>query len=491
MAPISEMGYLGMNATDEYPVPNRYVGLAENFYLEGRAYKMRPGIVQAGSQIVDNKPIQAVGHYQELDGTYHTFAVCNAELYEYTWATDSWASVGMVAAGITISASAQVDWAVSRGRLILTDGTTKPVMYDPSGPTYTSLTNAPISGGVEIYYDKVFFYDLPGANSNVFEWSDEADPVNGYTGSNQDWEFAQTDTGSVTAMIGMNEKMPVFKEDSIALLRGAAEDEFKTDAVREGVSETEGTPGRFNHVVVDGDVFYLSKEGPRFLSQGYRRIQLDLDEDGVNILGPHWAEFDRSEMGNSIVFRDKARNHVIWLASLSGATTKYEGLLYCVEEGAWSRITFANTYDFKCASSVENVEGDELAMIGDADGNVYIYGGTSTYDTYTARIRSRQYGIEMGMMQKRLAQVDWLFDITSSTFAAKTRVFLDGDTTADSLTERGFNYQGTGKRRYRRGFNIVGWTVGWELVVSSADGQCELHQTLVQMTTTGAHPSRG
>lgn len=494
LPPIVEMGYMGMHSTDEFPVPPQYMSLVENFYLQGRVFKMRPGMVQAGSQIAAF-PIQAVGHYQELDGTYHTFAICNAEMYEYTWATDSWASVGMVAGGIVIDSSATVDWALSRGRLIITDGVTKPVMYDPSGPTWTTLSNAPIAGGVEIYYDKVFFFDLPGANSNVFEWSDEADPVNGYTGTNQDWEFAQSDTGAVTAMVGMNVAMPIFKEDSIALLRGAEETDFQADAVREGVSETEGSPGKFNVIVVDGDVFYLSKEGPRILAKGYSRLELDVDEDGVNILGPHWAEFSRAGIANSFAFRDKARGHIIWLIPLAGETAKYEGLLYCVKESSWQRIAFDSSFNFTCGSSVENVAGDELAMLGDTTGNVYIYGQASTTDdngtNYVARLRSRQYGKSLGLIQKRLCQVDWLLDIKSAEFSAKTRLFIDGNTTADTMSERGFNYQGAGKRRYRRAFNQTAWSIGWELLVNAVDGQCELHQSMTQLTTVSGSPSRG
>jgi hypothetical protein len=495
------VGFLGMHATDEHPVPIRYVGLAENFYLKGRVWKMRTGITRAGSQLTggSGKPVQAVGHFEELDGTLHTFAICNADLHTYNWGTNSWSLIDLSVQGITLDSSSLCDWAVSRGRLIVTDGVNKPFMYDPSGPTYTTLSNAPIAGGVEIYYDKVFFFDLPGANSNVFEWSDEGDPVNGYTGDNQDWEFAQTDAGAVTNMVGLNEIMPVMKANSVALLKGAVEDAFQTDAVREGVSETDGPPGKFGTVVVEGDVFYITKSGPRQLHQGYRLLPLDRDEDNVNMLGPHWGEFDKSEIANAIAFYDENedRNHVVWLMALDGATAKYEGLLYCVEEGSWARIAFPSTFDFKCVGSVENTEGEEFVMLGDDDGNVWIYGDdTVTTDNGTgfdARLRSRQYGQSLGTVQKRLAQVDWRIDITSAGLAGATRIFRDGIITIDHWldSERGFSYPSSGIKVYRRGFNDVGWTVGWELIVNSAEGQCEVHSAVTQITTVGAHPSRG
>jgi hypothetical protein len=443
------------------------------------------------------KIVQATGHFLELDGTYHTFAICNADLHLYNWATDSWSVVDLSAEGVTLDASAKVDWAVSRGRLIATDGVNKPFMWSPATDTYTVLTQAPISNGIEIYYDKAFFFDLPGDNSVVFEWSNEGDPETGYAGENFDWEFVQTDGGPVTCLVGMNESMPVFKEDSIALLRGAANDEFKTDAVREGVSETEGTPGKWNVISVEGDIYYLAKLGPRTLVQGYNLVPLDLDQDGVNVLGPHWKAFSTNEIANAIVFNDRERRHVVWLTALDGETAKYEGLLYSITEGSWSRIAFDSSFDFKSAASVEDLYGAELVMLGDDDGNVWIYGEPDvTLDGdagYNCRIRSREYGSHLGGVQKRLCQVDWVLNVTSDTLSGVTRVWLDGDNTPGAFdeSERGFYMPTTGKKRYRRAYNHVGWTVGWELEVNSGDGQCELHQTLTQISTVGAHPSRG
>jgi hypothetical protein len=499
LPPISEVGFLGMHATSEHTVPLRYVGLAENFYLDGRAWKMRPGIRQAGSQLTggSGKPVQMVAHFEALDGTYYTVAICNADLFTYNWATNAWAQTDLATKSITIDSSAKCDWAVSRGRLIVTDGVNKPFMFDPSGPTYTTLTNAPIAGGDEIYYDKAFLYDLPGANGNVFEWSDEGDPVNGYAGENQDWEFAQTDGGPVTCMVGLNEKMVVMKEDSIALLKGAVEDSFQTDAVREGVSETEGTMGKWNVVVVEGDVYHIAKTGPRTISGGYRLLPLDRDSENVNTLGPHWDEFDTNELANAIVFYDRKRNHIVWLTALAGETAKYEGLLYSIEEGSFSRITFASTWDFQCAASVENLTGEELVMLGDDDGNVWIYGEDNLYTDntagYLARIRSRQYGSSLGTVEKRIVQVDLTIHVASNPATFSTRAFIDGITDLDyfSSTDRARTVQRTGKYKYRRGMNHVGETVGWELRVSSDEGVIELHQAQTQLTASAVSESNG
>lgn len=492
LPPINDSGFRGMHASEDIAVPTGFLSLIQNCYLEGRKLKVRPGIVQAGAQLSAGNPVQVICHFEELDGTLHTVAICNADLFEYNWSTDSFSTTDLAGEGITVDPSAIMDWAVSRGRLIVTDGVNKPFMWDPSGPTFTTLSAAPIAGGVEIYYDRVFFFDLPGSDANVFEWSDETDPVNGYFASDQTWEFAQTDTGAVRNLVGLNEIMDVFKDDSIAMLKGAAEASFQTDAVREGVSETEGSPGKFLSQVVDGDVYYMSVNGPRVARSGMRRTPLDLDADGVNILGPIWDEFSVGQIRNGISFHDKKRRQLTWLMSLSGETTKYAGLTYSVESGSWAKTLFDSSFDFTCAASVENTDGEELVMLGDADGNVYIYDrdGDDNGTDFEYRVRSRQFGQSISVVQKRLAQVDLLIDVQDAPFSAKTRAYIDGEGD-DTVSERRFGYDTVGKRRYRRAFNHVGYTVGWEFVGSAQDGRCELLASVTAMTTTGQHRSRG
>lgn len=495
LPPVHENAWRGMHSNTVAPTPTNTVSLAQNFYLKGTRWRMRPGLLQTGAQLQGGgNKIQVIAHFEELDGTAHTVCICNGYFHEYNWGTDSWGA-GTLLSGvpITVDTSAVIDWAVSRGRIIFTDGVSRPFMWD--GTTWTQLTNAPISTGVEIYYDKVFFFGLLGADSNVFEWSDEGDPVNGYTGANQDWEFAQTDSGAVRSLVGLNDHMNVFKDDSVADIRGAVEDTFQTDAVREGISETEGSPGQYNIVVVDGDVYYLSVNGPRFLKAGIRRNELDVDPNGDEILGPEWDAFSQTELTDAIGVYDKKRKHILWLTALAGETSKYSGLLYSLETGAFSTLQFASSFNFESAAQVEDPDGNELIMLGDDDGNIYLYGDDANTDDngvgFTARLRSRQYGQSLAMAEKRLGQVDLVLNIVamgaSGSFRALMRPYLNGESpyAGPSSLEKSFGYEKVGRKRYRRNFNSVGHTVGWDFEVNSlTGGLCEIHAAMTQITTS-------
>ena len=494
LPPIQEQGFKGMNANLDQPVPVGFVSLAQNFFLEDGAWKPRPGIKLSGSAISANT-VQCIAHFNELDGTAHTVCIVNDGLYSYTWGTDTWAlTQDLSAAGITVSASALIDVTISRGRAIFADGVNDPFMWDPSGPTFTQLTAAAVTEQVEVYYDKVF-----GHAGLTFEWSDEGDPTAGYAGANQAWDFAQRDGGPLTALTPLNEHMVVFKEDSIASVRGAVEDTFQTDAVREGISETEGSPGFRNIQVVDGDVYYTSVRGPRVLVSGIKRVVLDEDELGNNILGPQWLAFERSEIQNSISFYDAERGLIVWLMALAGETSKYTGLMYSTQNGSFSVVQFASGFNFESAAAVEDPDGNEFVMLGDDSGQIYIWGdvlqaASDDGEAFTFRLRSRQYGQSLGVVQKRIAQVDLVLEILSAPFRGLMRPYLDGDpdgATKLKLTEKFFGYETLGKKRKVRGMNFVGWTVGWDLEIVSTQGQAEVHSALTQMTTTGRHGSRG
>lgn len=494
LPPVMENQWRGMSTNEDVSIPTGFVSLAENFYLDGTVYKMRPGLDLAGSGALAAAKATVV-HFQELDGTLWTVAFADADMWTYTWATDSWAQTDLATKSVTIDSSSVLDWCVSRGRLIITDGVNKPVMWNATTDTWTTLSNAPIAGGVTVYYDKVVFYDLPGSNAAVFEWSDEGDPTLGYSGDNQDWEFAQTDSGAITLMVGLNDVLPIWKQDSISKLAGSMEDTFQADAVREGISETEGAAGKFSAVVFDGDVFYLSQFGPRMLRRGVQKIDLDKDPDGNNLLQGTWSTFDPAEIQNAVAFLDKQRHHVVWLIPLAGETTRYKGIQYCIDNGSLNVFHIDTlSVDVVSACNAEDPDGNEWVLLGGADGKVYIYGGTSddAGSNFTARLRSRQYGKSMGVVQKRLVQVDWALNILDANFQAKTRPFVGDGVASDYANyERPVRIPNVKDGvQYRRQFNITGHAVGWDFEATEQGGRCAVLGAVTQLTTTANTPTR-
>lgn len=492
LPPINETGFKGLNANPDMPAPLGFVSLAQNFYMKGNRWVPRPGLLLSDEQISSDN-VQCLAHFEELDGTAWTVAIVGGDLYSYTWSTDTWAlEEDLSAASISQSTTAVTDFAISRGRIIFTDGVNDPWMWDPSTDTFTQLTEAPVSTQVTQYYDKSFFW-----SGLTLEWSDEGDPTDGYANDLQAWDFAQQDGGPLVSLVGLNEALLVFKQDSIASVRGAVEDTFQTDAVREGISETEGTPGYGNVQVVDGDVYYLSPQGPRVIVGGARRVPLDMDEQGNDILEDVWSTFARDELANAISFYDKERKLVVWLMAKSGETVKYSGIAYSTENGAFSTIEFSSGFNFLSAARVEDPDGNDYVMLGDDDGQIYIWGDPSQTQSddgtaFTLRLRSRQYGQSLGVVQKRICQTDLVLDVTAVPFRGLMRPYLNNQGSEQfELMEKSFGYETTGRKRYTRGFNQVGWTVGWDLEVLSTEGLCEVHAALTQLTTTGKHPSRG
>jgi N-acetylneuraminic acid mutarotase len=128
-----------------------------------------------GSEPSGDGICQGIYNFQELDGTVHTLAFANADMYEYNWGTNQWAMTDLSTKGVSVSAAAKLSFANSRGKLIVTDGVNTPWMWD-GATTYTLLTEAPIANMVCVYYDRVFFFDATATNIK-FEWSFPADPT--------------------------------------------------------------------------------------------------------------------------------------------------------------------------------------------------------------------------------------------------------------------------------------------------------------------------
>lgn len=481
LSPVAEPTFSGMFDNDSFPVPQGFFGYVENFYFKDGNVESRPGYRQLGSTLPAR--IQGVYHFEELDGTLHTVAISNGDLYDLNWGTEVWGLHDLSVAGITLSSAADVDFCVSRGRLIVTDGVNKPFMWDPANTTFTQLTNAPIADGCCIYYDKVFFYDIPGAE-NQFEWSDEGDPVNGYAGEDQAWEFAQTDAGRIVGLAPLNAWLFVFKGDSIAKLAGNADENFQTDAVREGVSTTEGLIAQRSIVQVDEDVYYLSERGPRLIRQG--QMFKPAEDAGKFGLKSVWDALDTSAWSTTIGVFDKARRHVIWIIPQSGGTGElYKGILYAVDDGAFSVITLDSSVDFGCIASAEDSSGTEHVLLGAESGKVYLYGESSqTSDDGVAIsrvLRSREYGRESHNIQRRLAEVH-LLARSSGGCTLSLAPIRDGTTLEgrEAVIE-------SGRTRYRRGFNVLGWTVGWELTQNELDEEVAIEGATVFFTGSGMH----
>ena len=461
--------------------PGRSLYLQNVFAHDGRLLG-RSGLNQLGSQLVDSS-VQGLYHFEELDGTIHIVAICNGDLYEYDDGTDSWSVTDLAAEGLTISSSAKVDFANSRGRLIVTDGVNTPFMWD--GSTFTELTAAPIAEGVTVYYDKVFFFAIP-SQRNSFEWSEEGDPTTGYDAKGFSWEFAQTDAGRVVALAALNELFNVLKQDSISSVRGAVNQNFQTDAVREGVSETEGLIGRRGVTILDGNPYFVSQRGPRAAVGGQRFTRLDDDDQRNNRLAETWEQVSRSTWDEVIAVVEPNRRQVWWALPSDDLV-----LVYGVDHDAWSVFTFPFTVE--AMAQAEFPSSEERVLIGDGSGNVYAYGDESVLSDDGAsiprKIRSRLYGAGNRAMVNRLVESRMIFEVGNGGLTFEVRPVVEGEV----KTNHGkmARFADAGRQRYRRGFNAVGTALGWEIYQDETGETLELEETTTLLTAVGSNASRG
>lgn len=462
LSPVSDGPFQGMLANSRVDAPPGFMAYIQNMLLIDGELSSRPGIDQIGSAIGGGNDVQGIYQWEMLDGTAYTCAFSNGDLYIYDWSGDSWTQYDLSAAGIVVDSSADINCCTSRGRLIFTDGVNKPVMV--TGPvatiSYTTLTNAPIAHRCGVYYDKVFFWDIPDYE-NEFQWSDEGDPVNGYSGENQAWEFAQTDAGRILGAAPLNERLNIFKEDSSTMLLGNADENFSTLAVREGLSETEGTPAGGSVVILDGDAYLISVNGPR-RARGGQVFESLHETQGVDYLRDVWAIFNKGSLSSSLGWVDKQEKMVGWLIPLVGESTLHTALVFNKPATAWSVFDFSG-FDFTAVGSAEDTDGNEWVLFGDADGKVYRYRvGLAQYtDAGTAiEVRARKRISDNTNLKKRLTQV--IFKFVVGNFEGEIRPFGDG-TVGDGKRFGFYDQAGATKElRYRRGFNLAAYEPGWE-----------------------------
>lgn len=487
LPPQMDGPFQGMLANSRVDTPPGFLSFIQNFFVDDGELRGRPGILSVGSAIGGGNDVQGIYQWQMLDGTQYTCAFANGDLYVLNWATSTWTQYDLSAEGLTVSTTGDINCCTSRGRLIGTDGVNRPFMITGelggAGESFTELSNAPIANRCGVYYDKVFFWDIPGYE-NEFQWSDEGDPENGYSGEDQAWEFAQTDAGRILGMAPLNERNVVLKEDSATMLMGSVDENFSTLAVREGLSETEGTVAGGSVVVLDGDVFTICANGPRRIRGGqvYESIH---DAGGVDYLRDEWAKVNRSAWSGSLGWVDRQEKHVGWLIPQGSSSDLNTALVFNTKNSSWSVFKFSG-YNFTAVGTVEDTSGNEWVFFGDDSGNVYKYrvGFDQWDDNGTAtelKATSRPLGTEQPALLKRVTETQFTFQLTGD-FQGEIRPVVDG-TAGDG--KRFAIYDETGKKRYRRGFNHAGYQPGWELYANKTDQTITVTKALTFLSVAG------
>lgn len=336
----------------------------------------RPGFDKIGAQLGSGGDVQFIGQYTEVDGTEHTIAIVGGKFYTLNWGTSTWgetieASV-FSSASITVNASARIYGVPFAGQMVFTDGANTPWMWDgTSAGGLTKLTNAPvIFGKPTVYYGKLFA--IKNAERSTFVWSEENDATTGYEagGFNNAWTLSQTDTNRLTALLGANEALYVWREYSTTQIVGEVTTNFASTGTREAVSSTAGTkaPGS---VFFDGsDVLFADAQGrPHVIRPGTEAIPVWQDF-AETIRGLDSGEFDDIEG-----YYDPTLELSLLAYQEEGATERSKQLGYRTTGQPLPRAACVfDGYSFTRVGVVKNAAGEPRVMHGSTDGYLYVHG---------------------------------------------------------------------------------------------------------------------
>ena len=261
------------SADPSLSVPDRCLAITNMYPLDpelGGGVIGRPGIQNIGGLIISSGYGQGLHQFTKKDGTEYTVAFAKGKFFTYNWATGVWTDQG-TGGGLSADPAVRVFCVTFHDLLIVNpnDGVNKPWSW--SGAASNSLTNASLAVGLPaVYYAKLFF--VKWADRTTIIWSEEGQENTGYeaAGYNNAWSLQQTqDQGQIYALVGMNDALYYWRENSIGYVSGAVNSDFRSTGTRAGVSQTVGTKSPGAIVVHDQEIYFLDRAGrPHVLSVG-------------------------------------------------------------------------------------------------------------------------------------------------------------------------------------------------------------------------------
>lgn len=469
LPPYRDERFLGQHDDTKTALPEGFVYRAENVLLENGRYRSRGGFTALGGRLAAND-VQGILSWEERDGTQHLTAICNSEQYE--WDGAAWQSQGLSGKGVSVDPSAQVDMLEFNGNLIVTDGVNQPWQWD-GNTTYTQPLNAEsvICRQLANYYVKLFLLDQ-NAVTNRLAWSYEGDVTNAqsFDPTNQ-WGFGQTDQGRIYGGMGHNERILIFKQDSVSAIRGPVDAAFQTDAVREGVSTTVGAVSGYAIVVGDNErTYFLSQLGPMAIGQGAMALtNIAQGANGEEFLKETWARVNKGYWENSWATYYRPDNLILFGVPLDENTIPKHALVYQIDEHAWCLWSLgAAGTEATCATMYEDADGDEWLVIGSSSGWVQRYeSGTMSdgADGIPRKIVTRDYGRESTLLKKIFGRIDVDLEVeqTLQTFRVTPIRGTEVHPVKSAIMT------GPGHQKYSRGLNVFGTHCRFQIEADQPD----------------------
>lgn len=334
---------------------------------QGAGWWGRPGYAPLGGELGRVQGI--VQHKGSSTSAERLIAVVSGAVYRFDPGLNVWVKIP---ATVPLSLFNRVYFTEVAGKLVISDGENKPVVYDNGAGTITQIAAAPtLAGPIVTYYGKLVGVQL-GNPQYTLVWSEENDPFTGYGtgGSDNAWDFAQTSSDRITALHAANDGLYIFRRSSITMIMGPTEDAFQSAGVRESISETVGTEGE---IVSAGDkLFFLDQEcRPRCYVRGGGIMDPGAANDALVSTAeysPAGAPAARWSFGNLVLLGAEKGDPIgqsfsqIFLV-MDGASGTYLGI--------WK---FAMRRIFSFGRVIHPTDGRPHMAHGDFSGSVHLHG---------------------------------------------------------------------------------------------------------------------
>lgn len=177
--------------------------------------------------------------------------------------------------GVTLGAANRIYATTFANYFILSDGVQRPRKID-SAWALSNLTDANYAffGPLTIYYGALFGIDA--SDQITMRWSEPNDPDTGYgTGtSDLSWSLHQTSADPLQCLIGTNQALFAFRQNSVAIITGASNSDFASSGAVDAVQSI-GTRSPDSVILAGASVVFLDQYmRPGRIQLGYGYIPL-------------------------------------------------------------------------------------------------------------------------------------------------------------------------------------------------------------------------
>lgn len=233
----------------------------------GGPLRPRPSLVKTASATFTN--VILLAQFSTAAGTTLQVMVANGEIWTYDPGTSTYTrqvtAANFTTATITVatSSSTQAYGLGYSGKLIVSDGTNTPWMWDGTAGAggLTKLSNCPVLYGPPTeYYGKVV--GIRASDRLTFVWSEELQPNLGYDTApyTNFWTLAQTSTEPLVSLLGTNDGLYYFRPSSIGVVRGAMASDFRTTGVHDEVSRSLGITSPAARALYGSTVWFVTPQ---------------------------------------------------------------------------------------------------------------------------------------------------------------------------------------------------------------------------------------